>query len=194
MPWLREVPAVEVLRRIWVQQFWVQDEQIHWRSNDDIPPASKLISSPYDPEARMSIKRSTLWTGYKVHLTETCDEDLPHLILHVENICDGLVKPVCPKVVATLSIYELYVNPQPLAATLYRSFDDIAYVQFAPQLLHVNGFALERKRRVACNHERTRNARQIRGQTLGYPVHEVFLLGIAADVCEWQHHDGQVRN
>ena len=26
-----------------------------------------------------------LWAGYKVHLTETCDEDLPHLITHVET-------------------------------------------------------------------------------------------------------------
>jgi transposase len=84
-PWLREVPAVEVLRRVWVQQFWVQDEQVRWRPNDDIPPASKLISSPYDPQARMSIKRSTVWTGYKVHLTETCDDDTPHLIVHVET-------------------------------------------------------------------------------------------------------------
>jgi transposase len=83
--WLREVPAIEVLRRVWVQQFWVQDEHIHWRSNDDIPPAAKLISSPYDPEAHMSIKRSTIWTGYKAHLTETCDDDLPHLVVHVET-------------------------------------------------------------------------------------------------------------
>jgi transposase len=85
MSWLREIPAVEILRQVWVQQFWVQDGHIHWRSNDDIPPASKLISSPYDPEAHMSIKRSTVWTGYKAHLTETCDDDLPHLILHVET-------------------------------------------------------------------------------------------------------------
>lgn len=85
MPWLTEIPAVEVLRRVWVQQFRIQDGQLRWRPNDDIPPASKLISSPYDPEARMSIKRSTMWTGYKVHLTETCDEDTPHLILHVET-------------------------------------------------------------------------------------------------------------
>lgn len=85
LPRLREVPAVDVLRRVWVQPFWVQDGQIRWRSNDDIPPASKLISSPYDPQARMSSKRSTSWTGYNVHLTETCDDDLPHLIVHVET-------------------------------------------------------------------------------------------------------------
>lgn len=43
------------------------------------------IVSPYDPEAHLSIKRSTVWTGYKVHLTETCDENLPHLLIHVET-------------------------------------------------------------------------------------------------------------
>lgn len=32
------------------------------------------------PEARYSRKRDTVWTGYKVHLTETGDEDLPNLI------------------------------------------------------------------------------------------------------------------
>jgi transposase len=34
-------------------------------------------------EARYSIKREMSWEGYKVHLTETCDEDLPHLITQV---------------------------------------------------------------------------------------------------------------
>lgn len=83
--WLAEVPAVQVLRRVWIQQFWVNDGQVKWRSNQDIPPASVLISSPYDCDAHLSIKRSTVWTGYKVHLTETCDEETPHLIIHVET-------------------------------------------------------------------------------------------------------------
>jgi len=83
--WLREVPAVEVLRRVWIQQFWVNNGQVKWRSDQDIPPASILISSPYDPDAHMSIKRSTVWTGYKVHLTETCDEETPHLLINVET-------------------------------------------------------------------------------------------------------------
>lgn len=85
MPWLRNIPAVEILRRVWLQQFGVQDDCLHWRSNEEIPPAALLISSPYDPEAHLSIKRSTVWTGYKVHVTETCDDDLPHVILHVET-------------------------------------------------------------------------------------------------------------
>jgi len=60
---LAEVPAVESLRRVWLQQFWMDDGVLGFRSDQDIPPASILISSPYDPEAHLSIKRSTVWTG-----------------------------------------------------------------------------------------------------------------------------------
>lgn len=36
-------------------------------------------------EARFSKKHKTEWTGYKVHLSESCDEELPHLIVNVET-------------------------------------------------------------------------------------------------------------
>jgi transposase len=58
-PWLRQVPAVEILRQIWVQNYWWEDGQIRWRSNEEIPPSTRYISSPYDHEARYSKKRST---------------------------------------------------------------------------------------------------------------------------------------
>jgi transposase len=41
--------------------------------------------SPYDVEARWSDKRTTSWVGYKVHLTETADDDGPVLITNVES-------------------------------------------------------------------------------------------------------------
>jgi transposase len=62
--WVSEVPAVEILRRVWVHQFWMEEGVMRWRSDTDSPPASILISSPYDPEAHLRIKRSTVWTGY----------------------------------------------------------------------------------------------------------------------------------
>src|SRR5258708_39427238 len=85
--WLREIPAVQILRRVWIQQFYASDpgSSVHWRVAEDLPPAPLLISSPYDPDARWSKKRETTWTGYKVHLTETCDDDLPHLVTNVET-------------------------------------------------------------------------------------------------------------
>jgi transposase len=83
--WLREVPAVEILRQVWVQQFYaaLPDDAVTWRTAEDLPPAPLLISSPYDPEARYSRKRETEWVGYKVHITETCDDDTPNLLTDV---------------------------------------------------------------------------------------------------------------
>ncbi len=83
--WLREVPAVEVLRQVWVQQFYGPDEGVRWRAASDLPPSAGLICSPYDAEARYAKKRSVVWVGYKVHLTETCDEDTVHLITDVQT-------------------------------------------------------------------------------------------------------------
>lgn len=80
---LRELPACQLLRQIWVQNYYWDDGQLHWREADNLPAASLFLNSPYDPDARYSKKRTTVWTGYKVHLSETCDETLPHLITHV---------------------------------------------------------------------------------------------------------------
>jgi transposase len=83
--WLREVHAVEILRQVWVQQYYLQDGQVHWRTEEDSPPNNQRIQSPYDPEARNRTKRTTNWTGYMVHLTETCDADRPHVITDVQT-------------------------------------------------------------------------------------------------------------
>jgi transposase len=82
---LRAVEAVQVLRLIWVQQFSVEGGQVHWRDEGTLPPAAQRITSPYDPQARYGTKRTTTWVGYKVHLTETCDPDRPHLVTQVES-------------------------------------------------------------------------------------------------------------
>src|SRR5215813_1465838 len=83
--WLRELPAIQTLRQVWLQQFSASppDQPVRWRSAEDVPPAPVLISSPYDPEARYGKKRETEWTGYKVHVTETCDDETPNLITDV---------------------------------------------------------------------------------------------------------------
>lgn len=95
--WLREIPAVETLRQVWIQQYVVEGETLRWRAADELPPAAQFISSPYDLEAHYAKKRTTTWVGYKVHVTETCEDDLPPLIIHVETTSapttDGAVTP-----------------------------------------------------------------------------------------------------
>ena len=45
---LADLPAVETLRRVWVQQFFVEEGRCRWRSNENIPPPSLIIASPYE--------------------------------------------------------------------------------------------------------------------------------------------------
>jgi transposase len=83
--WLAQVPAVEILRRVWVQNYQYSEGKLGWRSSENIPSASLYMSSPYDLDAHYSKKRTTSWVGCKGHLTETCEKDSPHLITHVET-------------------------------------------------------------------------------------------------------------
>jgi transposase len=85
------LPAAAVLRRVWARHFV--------RAEDGSPPAGARVrlrpvqgrgpgdrvESPYDVEARFRAKSGTEWTGYMVHLTETCDPDLPRLVVHTDT-------------------------------------------------------------------------------------------------------------
>jgi transposase len=83
--WLQEIPAVHTLRQVWAEQYVNVGGTLVWREVKDIPSPAELIASPYDTGARYSTKRSVEWVGYKVHFTETCDEDTPHVIVNVET-------------------------------------------------------------------------------------------------------------
>ena len=84
-PTLRLLPEVEVLRRTWVQQYVTLAGVLRLREPKNMPPASAQVESPYEPEARYGTKRDRSWIGYKVHVSESCDDDRPHLLTHVET-------------------------------------------------------------------------------------------------------------
>ena len=44
---------------------------------DGLPPGHARIASPYDTDARWGVKREEFWLGYKLHVTETCDDPPP---------------------------------------------------------------------------------------------------------------------
>jgi transposase len=91
--WLWQIPAVQVLRQVWVQQYILDasSREVIWRDarTHGLPPGRIMLLSPYDTDARYSEKRGRGWTGYKVHLTETCDntdqdaQQPPNLIINV---------------------------------------------------------------------------------------------------------------
>jgi transposase len=84
-PILAQLPTVLTLRRLWDEQYTGTAGKLRWREVKEMPAPAGLLSSPYDTEARYSTKREVNWVGYKVHLTETCDEQQPHLIVNVET-------------------------------------------------------------------------------------------------------------
>jgi transposase len=81
--WLRELPAVEVLRRVLLQNY-TRTITEHGREvikrrekepdGDGLPPGHIRIASPYDTDARWGVKREQFWLGYKLHITEACDD------------------------------------------------------------------------------------------------------------------------
>ncbi|MGZ3638053.1 MAG: transposase [Ktedonobacterales bacterium] len=87
--WMGSLPAIATLRRIWEQQFEPREDGGQWRTAPRLA-AAEMVNSPYDLDARYGQKRSTLWVGYKVHFTETCDDDCPHLITQVETTPAGV--------------------------------------------------------------------------------------------------------
>ena len=81
----RTSESVEILRQVWARHFEHAKTGVRLRSGRELARAGEALESPYDPEARFRTKRSTQWTGYMVHLSETCDAGEPHLITHVET-------------------------------------------------------------------------------------------------------------
>lgn len=83
--WLWQLPAIETLRQVWLQNYAPSVEDTLIFREQDHPPAGRFVSSPFDGDAKLGVKYSTSWVGYKVYLTESCDEDLPHLVTNVES-------------------------------------------------------------------------------------------------------------
>ncbi len=61
--WLRDLPAIEILRCIWIQHYHASEQGAPWRKDQELPPSALLVQSPYDIEARYSKKKNTGWVG-----------------------------------------------------------------------------------------------------------------------------------
>ncbi len=87
------LPAVVVLRRVWARHFEREEagpdkdetgDGVRLRPVQGRGPGDR-IESPYDTDARFRSKAGMSWTGYMVHLSETCDEGAPRLVVHADT-------------------------------------------------------------------------------------------------------------
>lgn len=84
-PTLAQLAELQLLDQVWRQQFEQTGGQVRWRLPQQMPPGAEQIATPHDPEARHTARKTQTWTGYQVHLSETCEAHRPHVITHVET-------------------------------------------------------------------------------------------------------------
>jgi transposase len=105
-PDLRTLPSIDTLRRTWHRHYErIPDDaagdrehavyRVRFRPNRDLPPAAEGVESPYDTDARYRHKRDTQWTGYMVHVSETCEPTAPHLLTHVHTTTAAVHEARC---------------------------------------------------------------------------------------------------
>jgi len=104
--YLRALPVITTLRRTWQRHYDRATDEgaapahpersgIRFKSNRELPPAAEGIESPYDPEARYRQKCDTQWTGYMVHVSETCELTAPHLLTQVHTTTAAVYEAQC---------------------------------------------------------------------------------------------------
>jgi len=125
-PALGSLPKVAALRTAWARHFEREAAPmdgtpgVRWKTNAEVARAPELIESPYDTEARYRSKSTSHWTGYMVHLSETCEDDSAHLITHVHTTAADVHEAMC-----TQRIHDALRKKDLLPA---QHFVDAAYV------------------------------------------------------------------
>lgn len=76
---------MQTLADVWQQQYHLVEGQVQRQTLPEMVPVGEWVRSPYDGDVRYGRKREFGWVGYKVHLTECCDAELPHLITQVKT-------------------------------------------------------------------------------------------------------------
>lgn len=200
-PEIRQLPSVEILRQVWVQQYVLIEDQLRQRERKEMPPAAQLIQNPFDIEARYSHKRGQDWMGYKVHLTETCNDDAPHLITHVHT-----VNATDPDINAVEPIHEdlqerdllpddhLVDRGYTSAPMLYDSQEDYGVELFGPVVerefwQYKNGYGIDaftidwEKRTVTCPQGHTSNPWTMRDHRRDHQLTRVKFKRVECEPC-----------
>ncbi len=134
----RELPVIASLRRTWQRHYdrtaheagadgGGVNRHVRFKTNRELPPAAEGIESPYDADARYRHKRDTSWTGYMVHVSETCEPTAPHLLSHVHTTPATVHEAQC-----TLPIQQALINKE---LPPREHFVDAAYIS-AELLVH----------------------------------------------------------
>ena len=91
---IQALAEVATLRTVWAQHFQVRRTPeepegcgpLRLELREHVASeGAETICTPHDPETRYSTKRGQEWEGYKLHLTETVDEQRPRIITDIRT-------------------------------------------------------------------------------------------------------------
>ena len=104
-----ELASIAALRQTWQRHYErtpgaspgepAPVRRVRFKENRDLPRAAEGIESPYDVDARSRHKHGTSWTGYMVHVSETCDSTHPYLLTHVHTTSAAVHEASCTEVI-----------------------------------------------------------------------------------------------
>ena len=107
---LRNLPSIDTLRRTWQRHYERRHPEetsedtaatpyVRFKDKRELPKAPGGPESPYDVDARYRKKRDTQWSGYMVHVSETCNPSEPYLLTHVHTTSAAVHEAKCTRVI-----------------------------------------------------------------------------------------------
>src|SRR6516225_554992 len=100
------------------------------------------------------------------------------------------LEPIRPDVCTRHRINQLACDANLSCRPAHRPLKNVAHAKPASDLLDIDGLALERKARIASDHEQRFEPRERGDDFLNHPIGKILLLGITAHVLERQYRDG----
>jgi hypothetical protein len=86
--------------------------------------------------------RTLFCLGLSQFVAQAVREPCHDLILHLEEICHGFVKPFGPEMITSSRVNQLHIYPKPIATSLHRAFEQVPDVQLAADLREIDPFPL----------------------------------------------------
>jgi transposase len=131
---LRDLPTINSLRCIWQRHYergapeatseqGATEPAVRFKDKRELPQAVEGLESPYDVDARYRTKRDTQWSGYMVHVSETCNPSEPHLLTHVHTTTASVHEAKCTAVIEEALVEKELAPDEHLVDAAYVSAD-----------------------------------------------------------------------
>src|SRR5579883_2134250 len=117
------------------------------------------------------------------------DNLLRNLVLNGENIRQLAVETFSPDMAAIQPVDQLRSDAHSAASLSYAALENEADIELLADLGDIDGLPLKGERRIAGDHEQSRNLGQGGNDVFRDSVGEIFLLDVAAHILERQYGD-----